>query len=506
MPDAQARRSLLIAMPQGLGVNGVVSWGLRLAGAMARRGWNVAVAAHGEPPGHARVDHGMAPGVALVDLRHLPPIDAPGVPLGPVVAAYRDALEGLDWSASNPAIVLPSLEANCYAAFAALAATHADHLRVIGWQHSDNAFDPQLLQAYEPMLSDIACVSDHITTKLRDRLPWRSGDIHNVPYGVELGAPPEPRNPGPLRLIYPGRMEHEARRVGVLCTLAHILHERSVEHELLLVGDGPAAEEVDRRLAGLPNAHRQQGLSRERLRPLLASRDVLLLTSRYEGLNVAMLEAMASGVAPVVTRVDSGTPEAIDHGVTGLLIDAGYHEDEASIAERMADALQSLASDSDHLDRMRQAAYKRARNRYTIDVHGQTCERLFEHAIAAPPRWWPLDRPCTFTSSSGSVPGGSVPPDAAERAANAIAGIDGPIAIYGAGRHTLAIAGVLASANVVCVIDDDPKHHGRSMWGWPVVGVEKPPKNTAVLISSYMHSRSMADRCRDSGLRPIELY
>lgn len=493
-------------MPQGLGVNGVVSWGLRLAGAMADRGWRVVVAAHREPPGHARVDHALRDGVELLDLGHLPPIDAPGEPLAPVVEAYRAALESLGWSKDQPVIVLPSLEANCYAATAALASTHADRVRVIGWQHSDNPFDASMLQTYEPMLSAIACVSEHITTKLRQRLPWRSADVHRIPYGVELGAPPKPREPRPIELIYPGRMEHEARRVGVLCEAARLLHEGGVPHRLTLVGDGPAAAEVDQRLEGLPNARRIDGLPRSELRPRIAAADALLLTSRYEGLNIAMLEAMASGVAPIVTRVESGAAEAIEHGVSGLLIEAGYHEDEVTIARRMVGTIASLASDRATLDAMRTAAFERATQRYSLEIHGEACEQLFTNALAAQPRWWPLDRPCTLTSAHAQPAGGSVPPDAAERAAKALANIEGPIAIYGAGRHTLAIAEVLSRANVVCIIDDDPKNHGTTMWGWPVVGIEKPPKGSAVLISSYLHSQVMAERSRDAGLRPIVLY
>lgn len=498
--------ALLIAMPQGLGVNGVVSWGLRLAGAMADRSWRVVVAAHREPVGHARVDHGLRAGVQLADLRHLPPIDAPGEPLAPVVEAYRTALESLGWSAAQPAIVLPSLEANCYAAAAALASTHADRIRVVGWQHSDNPFDASMLQNYEPMLSAVACVSEHITNKLRQRLPWRSTDVHRIPYGVELGEPPEPRRQRPIELIYPGRMEHEARRVGVLCEVAQLLHNGGVPHRLTLVGDGPAAAEVDQRLESLPNARRIDGVPRSELRPKIAAADALLLTSRYEGLNVAMLEAMANGVAPIVTRVESGAAEAIEHGVSGLLIEAGYHEDEHAIARRIVSAIASLASDRTTLDAMRAAAHERATQRYSLEVHGAACEQLFASTLAAEPRWWPLDRPCTLTSAHAQPTGGSVPPDAPERAAKALANTEGPIAIYGAGRHTMAIAEVLAGANVACVIDDDPKNHGKTLWGWPVVDLLECPSDRAVLVSSFIHQHEMAERARLAGFRVQVLY
>ncbi len=498
MPDANARPPVLIPMPHGLGVNGVVSWALRLAGALAERGWTVGLMMHNEPAGHGSAGHGIPQGVRAFDLRHMPPMSAPGRPLSPYAQAYRDALAELGWSPTNPAVVLPNLDAGTFAVAAALSATQGDHLRVIGWQHSDIAFETTLLTAYEPMLAAMIGVSGHITATLRERLPWRGAEIHHIPYGVEIDTQLSDREPGPIRLLYAGRFEHEQKRIGVLLDLAWQLHERGIAHELRFVGDGPAAAEVEDRVKSLSHATRHPPANRQRMREHLRWADATLLASRYEGQSIAMLEAMAAGVVPIVTRVRSGASEAIEHGVNGLLIDG----EEPAIAGRFADTIEQL--DADHLAAMRSATHARAAERHGIGVHVDACARLFQSVSAAEPRWWPLDHPCTFGSVAS--PSGSVPPDAAERAAKAIGGIKGPIAIYGAGRHTLAIAEVLANANVACVIDDDPKNHGNTLWGWPIVGIEKLPKDSAVLISSFMHAHAMTARCVASGLRPIGLY
>jgi len=501
---------VLFAMPQGLGVNGVVSWAVRLANALADRGWPVAMAVHRQPPAHRRIDLGVDSRLRMVDLTHLPPPDAPGAPLGPAVAAYRDAIEAM--GAPGPAIVLPSLEAGCYAIAAALTAGMGERVRLIGWQHSDNAFDPAMLAWYEPALAAIAGVSTAIAHDLRRRLAWRAADVAHVPYGVEVATePPAPRRPGPIDLLYPGRMEHEARRVGVLCELAHELQARGTPHSLTLIGDGPAAAEVDQRLDALANARRLEPLGRSALRRRLAEADALVLTSRYEGLNIAMLEAMGAGVAPIVTRVRSGAADAIDDGVGGVLVDAGRDEDERVIAHRMADAIAPLARNRPALDAMRLAAWERARRLFSIGAHADACEALFAHALGQPARWWPPDRSLGMTSSGGNSAGGSVPPDAPQRAARALAdaGVgEVPIAVYGSGRHTLALAPVLAHANVACVIDDDPARWGGRLWGWPIV---KPAHAAAlgvrtVLISSHIHQSVMAERCAGWGLRAITLY
>lgn len=498
MTDPMAKPPLLIPMPQGVGVNGVVSWALRLAGALASRGWPVGLMVHAEPAGHAPAGHAFPARVRAFDLRQMPTLGVAGQPLAPFVRAYRDALAELGWSPACPAIVLPNLDAGTFAIAAALSAAHGDHLRVVGWQHSDTAFDAALLTTYEPMLAAMVGVSRHITEQLRDRLPWRTGSVHNIPCGVEIADRLPRREPGPIRLLYAGRLEHEQKRIGVLLRLATLLHERGVPHELRLVGDGPASAEVETHLATLPHATRLPPASRDQMHEHLRWADALVLASRYEGLSLSMLEAMAAGVVPIVTRVRSGAAEAVDDGVSGLLFDANGDDD--AVTHRFADAIERLSLDD--LSRLRSTTHARAAERYSIEAHADACERLFLDTIKNAPRWWPLDRACTFAQS----PTASVPPDAAQRAAEALAGIEGPIAIYGAGRHTLAIAGVLATANVNCVIDDDPKHHGTTLWGWPIVGIEDCPRDAVVLVSSFMHHEAMSARCEAAGLRPIRLY
>lgn len=504
-PDPADRPPVLIPMPQGLGVNGVVRWALRLAGALAGRGWPVGLVLHPEPAHYPSAGHLVPPGVRAFDLRRWPPLDAPGRGLSPFVAAYRDALAELGASPRRPAVLLPNLDAGAFAIAAALGAAHGDHLRTIGWQHSDTAFDAALLATYEPVLAAMVGVSDHIAGQLRQRLPWRAGDVHHIPYGVEVAAPPPERRPGPIRLLYAGRLEHEQKRVGVLLALAGLLHERGVPGELRLVGDGPAAAQVEGALAGLPRATRWPAADGDQMLEHLRWADALVLASRYEGLSIAMLEAMAMGVVPIVTRVRSGADEAIGPGREGLLIDP--HGDDAAVAARLADAIAAL--DAPALATMRQAAHARAARHYALPTHADACARLLARCVAGPGRWWPLERPCVFGAGGPAAPGavhGSVPPDAAERAAAAIATIDGPLAVYGAGRHTLAIAPVLASARVACVLDDDPRNHGNTLWGWPIVGPPRCPPHAAVLLSSYLHRHDMARRCEREGLRWIDPY
>ena len=59
---------------------------------------------------------------------------------------------------------------------------------------------------------------------------------------------------------------------------------------------------------------------RKNARQLLSAFDIFALPSLYEGLPVALIEAMAAGLPIVATRV-GGNPELIMHGQTGLLVE-----------------------------------------------------------------------------------------------------------------------------------------------------------------------------------------
>jgi glycosyltransferase involved in cell wall biosynthesis len=92
---------------------------------------------------------------------------------------------------------------------------------------------------------------------------------------------------------------------------------------------------------------------------LLKLCDVFCLLSRSEGMSNALLEAMACGRPSVATRV-GGTPEVIEDGVTGLLVENG---DDQAAAEKIL----SLLDDPARARRMGQAARHRVEERFSAE-------------------------------------------------------------------------------------------------------------------------------------------
>ena len=116
------------------------------------------------------------------------------------------------------------------------------------------------------------------------------------------------------------------------------LREMVPDARLVLVGDGPSREHLGDLVTSLAldGSVMFTGV-RDDVPDLLPAFDVFSLSSMHEGLPIAMLEAMAAGVPPVVTAV-GGIPEVVGHERDGLLVPA---RDVASLAA----ALRRLATD-----------------------------------------------------------------------------------------------------------------------------------------------------------------
>jgi glycosyltransferase involved in cell wall biosynthesis len=105
---------------------------------------------------------------------------------------------------------------------------------------------------------------------------------------------------------------------------------------------------------------------------LLVAADVFCLSSRFEGLPIAMLEAMAAGLPVVATRV-GGVPGVVTDGTEGRLVPAG---DPAALAAALAQL-----EDAGLRSRMATAATERVRA-FGIDRAVQRQQELYEQLAA----------------------------------------------------------------------------------------------------------------------------
>ena len=97
---------------------------------------------------------------------------------------------------------------------------------------------------------------------------------------------------------------------------ARLVLERRPDAQILLIGDGPLADEVHAAVADEPRI-RALG-HRDDVPEILPVLDVFVLSSLWEGLGRALTEAMVVGVPVAVTAVN-GMPELVTHRETGML-------------------------------------------------------------------------------------------------------------------------------------------------------------------------------------------
>lgn len=138
--------------------------------------------------------------------------------------------------------------------------------------------------------------------------------------------------------------------------------------ELLMVGDGPLRSELESMAANLGIADRVKFLGIRRDIPeILRAAEAFALTSVSEAASLTLLEAMATGLPAIVTKV-GGNPEIVREGVEGLHIPRGD-------AEALGSRIAELFSDQARLHQLGRAARQRVLNHYrleqTIDAYGR---------------------------------------------------------------------------------------------------------------------------------------
>ncbi len=154
----------------------------------------------------------------------------------------------------------------------------------------------------------------------------------------------------------------EVKRPELALVVFSLLAPRRPELSLVFVGDGEGRGALERSLRALPaELQRRAHLlgAREDLANVLAGLDVLLLTSRAEGMPVSLIEGAAAGL-PCVAMDVGGVGELVAHERTGFL---------GASVEELALGLEKLLLDPGE----RRAMGERARLRVE---HAHSAERL----------------------------------------------------------------------------------------------------------------------------------
>jgi glycogen(starch) synthase len=180
--------------------------------------------------------------------------------------------------------------------------------------------------------------------------------IEVIPNGVDLGAfsAGRTRQPG-AQLLFVGRVVYQKG----LDLLFSALQKVTSPWKLTIVGDGPSAGRLKQQAAQLgihERIHFAGWQTRDALAGFLNEADLFVYPSRHEGMPNAVLEAMASGLPVLATRIPGS--EELVVAETGLLVPS---EDISALSA----ALETLLADGAMRTRMGIAARKRVEEQYS---------------------------------------------------------------------------------------------------------------------------------------------
>ncbi len=172
-----------------------------------------------------------------------------------------------------------------------------------------------------------------------------------------------------------GRLDAQKGAAWLLETMPAVF-ARLPEHDLLLVGEGPLRDELERlaaRLGIAPKVHFAG--QRSDVPDLLTAADLLVLPSRWEGMPNVVLEAMAAGLPIVATDVE-GVREAVAAGAAEQVVATN---DPQAFSERIV----AILSDAALAERIANENHRRHRQDLDLNEMVRAYERLYHTLLAA---------------------------------------------------------------------------------------------------------------------------
>ena len=221
-------------------------------------------------------------------------------------------------------------------------------------------------------------VSDHGRTQMQTRLGLPEDGVRVIPNGV------------PAR---PGDRERTRRKLGVdddevlILTVGNLRRRKGhavliqalaelqragcgAPFQLAIAGDGRQRENLTQLTRELGLGERVHLLGhRDDIPDLQAAADIFAMPSYWEGMPLAILEAMIIGKAIVASRV-GGIPEILREGESGLLVPAGD-------PLALAGALRRLIEDPAQRERIGAAARQSAEADFHVSVMADRYEHLY---------------------------------------------------------------------------------------------------------------------------------
>jgi glycosyltransferase involved in cell wall biosynthesis len=223
--------------------------------------------------------------------------------------------------------------------------------------------------AHAKFVSTISHYARSQTMFFSDPAHWDKIRIIHCGVSPDLYAAPRPPNDGELRMVFVGRIS-PVKGLRVLLSAMPDLIADIPNLRLVLVGDGPDRVKLEEIAKPLGDHVTFTGyLSQTDVAATLQSADICVLPSFAEGVPVVLMEALASRIPAIATRV-AGVSELVEDGQSGLLVAPGD-------VESLKAAIKTLAHDPELRARMGEIGRAKVIDNFDIQVEAARLATLF---------------------------------------------------------------------------------------------------------------------------------
>ncbi len=191
----------------------------------------------------------------------------------------------------------------------------------------------------------LVLLSESFVKQCKKIFPWKNlNSVIAIPNPIpNLNTQPINFSQKENIILYVGRMAENQKRMSVIIKCWSMICNKYKDWKLVFVGDGPDLEKTKKLAKPFPNVY-FEGFNDSA--PYFARASMLLMTSKYEGLPMTLIESQNFGCIPLAMDSFASVNDVIDNGQNGFIIPNGNLNiliekiclliDNAELRERMA--------------------------------------------------------------------------------------------------------------------------------------------------------------------------
>ncbi len=174
-----------------------------------------------------------------------------------------------------------------------------------------------------------------------------------------------------INILHVGRFSEQKNHLGLIESFK-IVHDEEPNTVLKLIGCGILESAVTEKVKELNLVDCVEFLGmKATVYPYFNKADIFVLPSKWEGMPITLIEAMATGL-PIVAASVGGVPDMIENNVTGILVDTQN--------ENIADALITLIKNRKLRQELGEAA-RTASSKFSVEAMEGQYAKLYRNSL-----------------------------------------------------------------------------------------------------------------------------